>query len=315
MTRAYRTIAALLALVVLGGVRYPAAAQAAQEVATIAAVVGGAELQRAGGGGWQLAVVGSALFAGDRVRTRPASRAKLVFQDDSVVDIGPATEIRIGKQVFNPTAHKYASAVSLVTGKIRALVSEYYSTPGAHYEIETPTAVAGVRGTEFVVLYDANADYTDVVGVENQVRVEGTLGVVGGGVRVGPQMATRVQRGRFPSVPRRIDADLFRQYLEGLEITGTGGRDSLGSSSPVVRGALLSPSDSADKVAAESPKQETAAPKAAGGIAVGVPGETLAQQISPDVRSNTQPLVDFRLNPPGQPVQPPSGNGAVKVQF
>ena len=54
--------------------------------ATVAAVVGGVELRHAGGGSWQLAVVGSALFVEDSVRTRPASRAKLAFNDGSVVD-------------------------------------------------------------------------------------------------------------------------------------------------------------------------------------------------------------------------------------
>lgn len=302
----------LMAVCVAGA--NPCAAQGtatAAEVATVAAVVGGAELQRAGGGDWQLVVVGSALFAGDRVRTRPTSRLKLVFQDDSLVDVGPGTELLIESQAFDPATRQYRSTLRLAFGKLRALVSEYYSAPRARYEIETPTAVAGVRGTEFVVVYDQTAEHTDIVGIDGEVQVEGTLGVVGGGVRIGPRMASRVQKGRFPSAPRRIDDALFRQYLEGLDIVGTGGRDSLGSAHAAVKGSLLSPADSAEAAGGAAPKTETAAARSApAGLVVGAPDEPVAARLSRDVATNTQPLLEYRLNPPGQ-----APTGKVRVGF
>ncbi len=292
-----RVSTALLSIAFVFGV-WPqlAAAQAKSEVATVAAVVGGAEMRRAGGGEWQLLVVGSSLFVGDRVRTRPSSGVKLVFQDDSVVDIGPASELAITRQVFDPAKHDFRSTLSLIVGKIRASVSEYYSAPRASYEVETPTAVAGVRGTDFVVLYDDQAEYSDIVGVAGDVRVGGRLGVVGGAVDVGPHMASRVQKGRFPSAPRRIDDALFRQYLEGLDIVGTGGRDSLGSVHPAVKGALLSQADNVNQLAGtEAPKK----PAAPSGLVVGAPDEGVASQLSADVATNTQPLLEFRASPPG----------------
>jgi hypothetical protein len=309
MTRTQRVSIGLLAVtVVLALAAARARGQAGAEVATIAAVIGGAELQRAGSAEWQLAAVGSPLFAGDRVRTRPASRMKIVFQDDSIVDVGPASELVIDAQEFNPTQRSYRSTLKLLGGKIRTLVSEYYGAPRARYEIETPTAVAGVRGTEFIVSYDAANEYTDVVGLANEVVVEGTLGVVGGSVRVGPQMATRVQKGRFPTAPRRVDSDVLRQYLEGLDIIGTGGKDSLGSTHAAVKGQLLAPSDNAQQVAAAAAKP--AAGAAQGGLVVGPPDLPLAAQYSKDVATNNQPLKAFQAVPPGHT---PSGN--VKVGF
>jgi len=284
-------------------------AQAQSEVATVAAVVGGAELRRAGGGQWQLMVVGSALFTGDGVRTRPSSGAKLVFRDDSVVDVGPATELVIARQTFDPGKRNYHSTLSLVVGKIRAAVSEYYGAPRASYEVETPTAVAGVRGTEFVVLYDSQAEYSDIVGIAGEVRVGGRLGVVGGAVNVGPRMASRVQKGRFPSAPRRIDDALFRQYLEGLDIIGTGGRDSLGSAHPAVKGTLLAQGDNVSELTgAAAPKPAARQPQ--GQLVVGAPDEGLASKLSRDVATNNQPLLEFRASPPGG-----IPSGTVRVGF
>jgi hypothetical protein len=305
---AFFAAVALPVVLLLSSAR-PSAAQTTvsgtTEAATVAAVVGGAELQRAGGGEWQLVVVGSSLFAGDRVRTRPNSRLKLVFRDDSIVDVGPGTEVVVAGLLFNPDAGEYRTAIGVVTGKLRALVSEYYRAPNSRYEIETPTAVAGVRGTEFVVFYEPNAEYTDVVGIEAEVEVEGKLGVVGGSVIVGPQTATRVQKGRFPSAPRRIDDALFRQYLEGLEIIGTGGRDSLRSAHPAVRGTLLSQADALGGRAGEVEEGEPTR-----GLVVGAPDQPFSSYRSNDVSTNTQPLLEYQAVPPGVPP-----TGRVRVGF
>jgi hypothetical protein len=226
--------------------------------------------------------------------------------------MGPATELVIEEQDFDASAGKFRSTLGLVTGKVRTLVGEYYQKPGSRYEIETPTAVAGVRGTEFVVQYDTSGEYTDVVGVEGKVLVEGRLGVVGGGVQVGPQEATRVQKGRFPSAPRRIDDALFRQYLEGLDIIGTGGRDSLGSTHAAVKGDLLDQGDSIAAVTGEARRPA----RAVSGLVVGAPGESPASRRSRDVYTNTQPLTEYRVTPPGHsPGQPSGDTGTVRVEF
>jgi len=39
------------------------------------------------------------------------------------------------------------SLMKLLRGKVRATVGSYYQKTGTQYEVETPTAVAGVRGT------------------------------------------------------------------------------------------------------------------------------------------------------------------------
>ena len=100
------------------------------------------------------------------------------------------------------------------------------------------------------------------------------------------------------------DDDLFRQYLQGLEIIGTGGKDSLGSVHPAVKGALLSEADNVNQVAG------TQAAKPATGLVVGAPDEGVAARLSPDVATNTQPLPEFQASPPGS-----VPSGSVRVGF
>jgi FecR-like protein len=280
---------------------------AQSEAGTVAAVVGTLEIQR--GGAWQPSPIGVPVFVGDRLRTGAGDRAKIVFRDDSVLDIGADSEVVLDKQIFDPSVHQVQSVLRLVKGKIRAWVSDYYHEPRARYEVETPTAVAGVRGTEFIAMYSKNGEYTDIVGISEQVEVRGKLAVMGSVVAVNPQFLTHVEKGRFPTTPQRLDDARFRQYNDGLDIVGTGRRDGLSVQHPAVAGHLVSPQDVPAGVSPVTEAATTAA-AAAGGLMVGPPQPFLAQQLSQDVYTNTQPLLDFQQAPPGVPP-----TGGVRVGF
>lgn len=285
-------------LVVLGAAT---TAHAQVEVGTVAAVSGRLEVQRAGT--WQPNNIGGPVFAGDRLRTGASDQAKIVFRDETVLDLAPGTEIALDTDTFDPGAHRFQKLLRLTQGKIRAWVSEYYHEPRARYELETPTAVAGVRGTEFIALYAPASEFTDIVGLADQVDVTPKLALIGGAVTVGPQFFTRVQKGRFPTAPQRLDAAQLDQYLQGLDLIGTGRRDGLNILHPALAGRILGQQD----LPAAAGEKGPAAPP---GLVVGPPQEFLAQQLSPDVRTNTQPLLDFKLTPPGQ-----APSGTVKVGF
>ena len=278
-------LCAIIAILMLA-----AQAQAQSEVGTVAAVQGTFEVQR--GGSWQGATIGMPVFGGDHLRTGPSGRGKVVFQDDSVLDLAPNTEVVVEKQVFDPPAHRFQSLIRLIKGRVRAWVSEYYREPRARYEVETPTAVAGVRGTEFIAQYDTTAEVTEIVGITGEVEVTGKLAVIGAAVQVGSHEFTQVQKGRFPTTPQQLGDAQFQQYLQGLDLIGTGRRDGLNVLYPAIVGHLLGPQD--------VPGAPGAVSGAAERLRVGAPKDPLADRISKDVYTNTQPLLDFRQTPPGQ---------------
>ena len=111
--------------------------------------------------------------------------------------------------------------MELIRGKVEAVVSEYYQQPGASFEIKTSTAVAGVRGTDFVMTHDAEAGVTEVVGVSGRVQVHSVLARSGPGVLVTAGTVSSVAAGKSPTAPRRMTDNLFRQELEGFNFIGT----------------------------------------------------------------------------------------------
>lgn len=286
MDRRYKSRAVLLILAV---VSCAARTWAQSEVGTVAAVVGRLQVQRAAA--WQNGGVGAPIFVGDRLRTGASDSAKIVFRDDAVLDVAPNTELTVNKQAFDPNAHRFETLLRMLKGKVRAWVSEYYRQPRARYEIETPTAIAGVRGTEFIILYDANTAATEVIGLSGTIEVAGKLAVLGSGVQVGPRFASRVEKGRFPTAPQPLDDVQLRQYLSGLEIVGTGRPDGLNVQHVATSGRLLTPQDLPSAAAKHA---------ATGGVCPGAPSGFLADRLSPDIATNTQPLLDFRNTPPGR---------------
>ena len=226
------------------------AAAPAQEIGTTAEVEGTVELGRAG---TRIPLtIGTAIHTGDEVRTGQPGRAVFVFDDDSVLVIGDNSRIRIAEHEFQRGGAAIRSIIELVQGRIRALVSGLYGGTDATYEIRTPNALAGVRGTEFVTAYDPVAEVTDVVGVSGTVRVASPIAPAGRGAAaargvamVGPHELTTVAQAEPPTPPRYIPDTKFRAYLDGLEFIGQGGPESLAAAS-LLAGRSVPPSEQAE---------------------------------------------------------------------
>lgn len=245
------TLALVRRIIVTVCVGLLASAAAAQEVGTVASLNGSAQLGREGD--WRAVAISSPVYMGDTIRTGQPGRVSIVFQDDSVLNVGDGSDVVVDEQVFDSESGSYQSTLRLLRGKLRALVSQYYETPGAGYEIETPTAVAGVRGTEFVVSFDEIRRQTDVVGVGGRVSVRVLQGRAGEEVMVTAGELTTVARGAAPTAPHRINENLFRQYIEGLEFIGQGRAESLTADHPVVAGAEVPQPDRAPLTDAGAP--------------------------------------------------------------
>lgn len=230
----------------------------AQPVATVADATGPAEAFRAGA--WTTLGVGDIVSVGEKVRTAKQTVLRLVFSD-SVVVLGADSEVRV-KECSPPGTERPQTLLELAHGKLRALVAKLFSQPGARFSVLSGTAEITVRGTEFVAIYDPVADVTDVVGVSDTTQVHSVTDRARRGVSIGEREMTRVERGRLPSPPRRLDETMFRQYLEGLDLLGGGGA-SVGNA--LITGTSL-------------PAEDRSVPADTGADAALAPGASLADE-------------------------------------
>lgn len=120
----------------------------ASPVGIITAIEGRADITR-GEDPARTAIVGDEVHIGDFLRTLSKSRLELTFIDDSVTRLAPLSRLRVTEYLFD--AGERTGTIDLLRGKVQSVLVK--ATPDSVYEIHTPTAVAGVRGTTFFVYY------------------------------------------------------------------------------------------------------------------------------------------------------------------
>ena len=109
------------------------------------------------------------VFEGDAIKTGLDSRVKILLIDDSIVTLAPKSTFKFRKFNFDLNNNLRNSFLELVTGKIRVLVTKIFSNDKSNFEVETPTAVCGIRGTEVAVEFNGNE--TDVTVFQGKVEV------------------------------------------------------------------------------------------------------------------------------------------------
>lgn len=200
----------------------PPAAPATEAAGTVVSIKGTVELGRGRPERWRPVERGSIVQVGDWIRTAADSGARLIMNDDTVINIAENGRILIDRLYKRPGDGTFETLLKVFEGKIRAVVSEYYGRPHAKFQIETPTAVSGVRGTEFIVSYDSKQDRSEIVGISGTVEVHLIDKRDTAGILIGANQSTRVDRGKAPTPAAGVGSEQFRHYLDGLDFIGLG---------------------------------------------------------------------------------------------
>lgn len=108
-------------------------------------------------------VAGMSLRAGQRVQTRSGATVALQFADGSRVLLLPDGLLQIARADALAAGGGSVLRLTLLRGTLENRVRPR-SGPGGRFEIDTPSAVAAVRGTEFRVSAQPGAALTEVLG-------------------------------------------------------------------------------------------------------------------------------------------------------
>jgi len=97
------------------------------------------------------ALLNDEIFEADRLSTGKDGKARILFQDDSMVALGTNSELAVAQ--FEHTKEKTGreALVDLLRGKIRFQVVRFFTEGKVDFRIRSASAVVGVRGTEGVL--------------------------------------------------------------------------------------------------------------------------------------------------------------------
>ncbi len=90
---------------------------------------------------------GSDIFAQETILVGASSRLQIRFTDGGVVNLIPDTEFRVSSYRYKKAMQKDQSIVELTKGGFRALSGSIAKKNPQGYEVKTPSATMGLRGT------------------------------------------------------------------------------------------------------------------------------------------------------------------------
>ena len=98
---------------------------------------------------------GSELFANQTIRTGNRGVADLVFVDKTNLSVGPTSEVKLDKFVYDPSGSKGQVVMQATRGAFRFVTG---SQDHSAYAIKTPYGTLGVRGTTVEVVLASRSD-------------------------------------------------------------------------------------------------------------------------------------------------------------
>ena len=157
------------------------------------------------------AVKGEDLIWQDLVKTDKGGRARITLNDQSILSLGSQAELRIVKH----DARTQQTALEMRYGRIRAQVVTV-TREGGSFSLRTPTAVAGVIGTDFGT--DASEPgVTTFVCISGMVQVGNADPAVPGTVPCAPGQTTTVKSGMPPTAPQPATQQQINQLITDTE--------------------------------------------------------------------------------------------------
>lgn len=184
----------------------PAAAKDDEEECRIwiSGIVGKTEMALAPEGDdfdWEPAELDTCLDPGDYVRTKPESLLAISYGKTKEIRLNALSKLKI-----EPRDKKKTDTVLLSGGHLVAKLTK----KGETFQVKTPTAIAGVRGTEFDVEVAEEGGETKVHVLEGVVAVFNELGEV----LAEAGMMTEILGGELPIEPKEFDLDAYRDQLK-----------------------------------------------------------------------------------------------------
>lgn len=188
-------------------------------------------------GSKQKAKVGMKVNEGDTVSASKDSRAKIVMVDKNVLQISPESKVVIEKYKFDEAKDEKNVSLNVIYGKVRSTVNQKYDGDKNQFNVKTPSAVAGVRGTDFLVGYSNVTNSAKVVCFHGQVMVGSGIGVGGAinnPVAVNPGQFTVANKGAPPAPPIELPkTELASMHKDNdAESDGNNGKGNNGDREP-----------------------------------------------------------------------------------
>ncbi|MCK4905216.1 FecR domain-containing protein [bacterium] len=207
---------------------------AQESIGKVVSLTGTVEARLDEDGAWRALSKKSDIYEKDTIKTGEDSKTSIFFVDETNVSIGPETTIKIEKLLCSPAKNHREGKMNVVMGKARFNVGKLFSKDSS-FEVRTPTAVAGVKGTSFIVQVTSE-QLTQLMGLSGVVTVTNILPGIEGEVLLTSGVMISVEDGAPPGDPVPISFDELLNFLQSSGLLNDGDDDGGGQGAGNVGG-------------------------------------------------------------------------------
>ena len=125
------------------------ASAAEAPIAHVKKVSGEASLER--GGESVTAAVGTKVHQTDVLKTGADGKLGVTFRDNTMISLGPDTEVAVTEFTYQPRRNKLRFATSMSRGTAQFVSGVIAKLAPEQVTVDTPAGTVGVRGTRFLV--------------------------------------------------------------------------------------------------------------------------------------------------------------------
>jgi hypothetical protein len=195
-------------------------AYAAEQVATVVAARGNVQALDAKGKGRALTIK-APIFADDTIKTKEHSRVQIMFTDNTLINLGNATTMKIAEYRWQPEQNDGALKTQIKEGTFRVMGGALTKTAPQNFKTETPTATIGIRGSMYAGV--VTPDFLSVV-------FQGGKGIditnAFGTVEISkPGFGTKVAMTKPPLPPMKFTAKEMGELNKALSGNGAGEKE------------------------------------------------------------------------------------------
>jgi len=94
---------------------------------------------------------GTRLYKDDTVMTLESGRVRFKLNDGSILSLASETKLKLTKSVYDKKKKRRSSFLQMALGKARFFVVKVLDFKRSEFKVKTPTAVCGVRGSDFIL--------------------------------------------------------------------------------------------------------------------------------------------------------------------
>ena len=193
---------------------FSSSAVAEQKVGQVVALSGKATVSHGKRATPETLTMQAPVYEKDVIRTEPAAKVKIRFDDGTHVTVAELSNLEIREFVLAPKPKTPSAVLVLAAGAFRAIVNNVSQRD--KFVVQTPTAVAGVRGTDW--MGEIKADSTGIVVLQGEVGVSNINPAIPGEVILTDRMGTDVKVNQAPTPPKEWSEARRNALLEATDL-------------------------------------------------------------------------------------------------